>query len=132
MSKDFYTLRGKRQREGTRQGDISLRSDNPPAIFMKTKRKSYKQRSKRKNARWKDNNEKYYSVFTWSPNKGREYIIVDNKTGKYISNEWSAYSLSIPTSVNVSCAHTFDNINNIIRVLTQIKHTGAWRTIRIK
>jgi hypothetical protein len=121
-----------RQREGTRQGDNSLKSDNPPAIFMKTKRKSYNQRAKRKNARLRDNNKKRRSVFTWTRipwgKEKREYHIFDDKTGDYISNMWS----DTPKTQNIKYAHKFVDIDTIIRVINQLKHTGAWRTIRIK
>lgn len=103
---------------------------------MKRKRKTYKQKSKRRNARWRDNHVKNISVFTfqngsWNSRNKRQYYIVCDKTGNYISNKWSEYVSSTPKTQDIKYAQKFTNIDTIIRVINQLKHTGAWRTMRI-
>ncbi len=98
------------------------------------KRKGYKQKSKRRIARWRDNHEKRNSVFTWKNGlygkPKRIYVIFDDTSKIYVS-QFSPFVRGVGTSKTASKAYKFDSVDDIIRVLNQIKHTGAWRTIRV-
>lgn len=100
------------------------------------KRKTYKQKNKRRNARWRDNHKKNESVFTyavgsWKKRNSRRYYIVCDKTGNYISNKWSAYMSGAPMTQDIKRANKFASVDDIVRVINEIKHTGAWRTMKI-
>lgn len=121
-------------------------------------KKSWKQKQKRKQARYKDayakNEHPYGSKFfkefkgSWRNKELRKYLIYDEKNDRYICNiglsvsmtnlktflkgdrqnystgpRSRAYEFSVPNY------YTTTPINYII---SDIKHTGAWRTIRVE
>lgn len=104
------------------------------------KHKRYKQQRARRTARYLLNYKKRQRVFTWTttqkwdtPEKDRRtYIILDDKSGKFVSNKWVDYVDKIPFTESEHLAAKFTSPDRIIKILNQIKHTGAWRTKRIK
>lgn len=104
------------------------------------KRKPYKQQSARRNARYLQNYKKRQRVFTWTttqkwdtPEKDRRtYIILDDKSGNFVSNKWVEYDAKIPFTQHEHLAAKFTSSDRIVKIINKIKHTGAWRTKRIK
>lgn len=126
-------------------------------LSSKPKRKSWKQKQKRKQARAKDSHangeslhgSKFFKPFkgSWNSKKVRKYLIYDESKDRYICNVGLAVGPNLPTFLKgnkqnystgpksrafpFSVPHNFGSLT-INFIIGDIKHTGAWRTIRIK
>lgn len=91
--------------------------------------KTYKQKRKRRRARFKERIfSKKKRVLHIQPSKKsrqREYVIFDDKNKAYFSMDSSVTS-------DIRYAKKSKDVDFINRTISEIKHTGAWRPIRVK
>jgi hypothetical protein len=132
------------QRKQFRHEEFPLLSDNPPTYFMKKKFKTFGQKKARHIARQKDSKKKTFRISSakWGTKdcSKRRYVLFDDKRQVYIQRyEKFSGIVEVLKLKNItfglvkkqSLAQVLEH-SEAERRLFWIKHTGAWRLIRVK